>query len=157
MWPGWPGQDCWPRLQVVHLHKRRRSVRVRWRHSRGSAKCFKSAHGVAPGAKSWVVKAAADGVQEGIEGAVILDLLDRYSVDLLLGEKGELDSVDRGRDRLRNIHGGITITRGPSKRVEGGVGRLVNDTLETDRWDLEMLRDLWRDRMTLTARSLTCN
>lgn len=58
------------------------------------------AHGVAPGAKGWVVETPADGIQEGVEGAVIFDLLDRYGVDFLLGEEGELDSVDRGRDRL---------------------------------------------------------
>lgn len=77
------------------------------------------AHGVSPGAKSWVVKAPLDGIQQGIEGAVILDLFDRDGVDLLLGEEGKLDSVDRGRNRLRDIHGGITVAPGPRKTVQG--------------------------------------
>lgn len=86
------------------------------------------AHRVSPGAKGWVVKTPTDGVQEGVEGAIVLDLLDRYGVNLLLGQECELDSVDRGRDRLRDIHGCMPVEPGLGKKIRGVVvGRRLYD------------------------------
>ena len=44
-------------------------------------------------------------MEQAIEGDRALDFLDRYGLDILGGEKGEVYASNRGSYRLGNVHG----------------------------------------------------